>query len=163
MLLVLARASLEAVTFTGRWGGHHHTCSIRDFEVLENIRVHSGYWLKYKDSYECDNDREFSRGWYDDTERLVGLLPASVKSVGIEGEVDKVDVTTLLRELPERRAEFVPCLKSINFMDYSPKRILLVHWQDFYWRQNFDNLASIYCCDVCSRSRRMSSLLLALH
>lgn len=141
MLLEHAKHSLEFVTFTDLSDGHcehdHGSGSFRGFEVLEQIRINSGYYLKDVQAYEydkkennphelydngkslSDNEKSFSL-WYDDVERLVDLLPASVKSVQIDGNVDAADINTLLKELPKRKAKCVPHLKSINFTGYPP-------------------------------------------
>ena len=119
ILLEHAKADLESVKFTGVCPYSCHDddfCSFKDFEVLQEIRIDSGCYLKEVDSYEQDNDGNFG-DWYDDIERLVDLLPASVRIVEIDGYVDTTDVTSLLKELPERKAKSVPHLKSIKFMD----------------------------------------------
>lgn len=141
MLLEHAKHSLESVTFTdssdGRCERDHGSGSFRGFEVLEQIRINSGDYLKDVQAFEydkkenhphelydngkslSDNEKIFSL-WYDDVERLVDLLPASVKSVQIDGNVDAADIDTLLKELPKRKAQCVPHLKTINFTGYPP-------------------------------------------
>lgn len=121
ILLEHAKASLESVAFTGVCPyccRDDDFCSFKDFEVLKDIRMHSGSYLKEEEAYELNNDRESSRDWYDDIERLVDLLPASVRIVEIDGDVDTADMTSFLKELPERKAKFVPHLKSIKFVDF---------------------------------------------
>lgn len=120
-LLEHAKASLECVAFTGfePWyrRGDYDRCSFKDFKVLKHIRIHTGFYLKDKDNYQHWEEERF-RDWYDDIERLVDILPASVRSIELDGPVDTLAMTTLLKELPERKAESVPHLKSINFIDY---------------------------------------------
>lgn len=122
ILLEHAKASLESVQFTGicAWHcyGDHNICSFKNFEVLKDIRMRSASYFKDEEAYELDNNGESFGVWYDDIERLVDLLPASVRIVEIDGEVDTADMTSLLKQLPERKAKLVPHLKSINFLDY---------------------------------------------
>ena len=137
-LLEHAKHSLESVTCTGLSGGFfkndHGSGSFKDFEVLTQIRMHSSYYLKDVKAYEGYDKKEHKRYknggslsdyekifslWFDDVGRLVDLLPASVRSVKIDGVVDAADIDTLLKELPKRKAQSVPHLKSIHFTGYS--------------------------------------------
>lgn len=136
ILLEHAKHSLQSATFSGLGDGRcnhdHGSGSFRGFEVLEQIRMHSGYYLKDVEAYNRTEHGRFNNGetfsdrekifglWYDDVERLVDLLPASVRSVELNGRVDAVDITTLLKELPKRKAQCVPHLESINFTGSPP-------------------------------------------
>ena len=139
ILLEHTKHSLETATFTGLGNGRcdhdHGSGSFKGFEVLEKICVHSGYYLKDVEAYEDDHGKaheRYDKGetfsdkekifglWYDDVQRLVDLLPASIRSVELNGRVDAVDITTLLKELPKRKATCVPHLKSITFTGCPP-------------------------------------------
>ena len=139
MLLEHAKHSLESVKFTGLSDGYckddHGSGSFRGFMALQQIRMHSGYYLKDVKAYVGYDEKEHERYkkgesvsdyekifslWYDDVQRLVDLLPASVTSVEIDGNVDAAGIHTLLKELPKRKAQCVPHLKSINFTGYPP-------------------------------------------
>ncbi len=121
MLLEHAKASLESVAFIGPWDllRYHQrgSCSFKGFEVLREIQIDLGCYLKDEEEYRWSNDGEIFDDWYDKIERLVDLLPASVRSIKLHGTIDIADMSLLLKELPERKAKCVPHLKSVKFMD----------------------------------------------
>ena len=125
ILLEHAQASLEYVAFTGLrdWHcfGDHNLRLFKEFAVLKEIRLHSAYYLKDGKDYEWSNDGESFRDWYDDIDRLVDLLPRSIKAVTMDGSVNIDDISSLLKDLPQRKAICVPFLKSIEFVDYSSR------------------------------------------
>lgn len=125
ILLEHAQASLKSVAFTGLrdWHcfGDHNLRLFKEFAVLKETRMHSAYYLKDGKDYEWNNDGESFRDWYDDIDRLVDLLPRSIKSVTMDGSVDIDDISSLLKDLPQRKAICVPFLKCIDFVDYTSK------------------------------------------
>ena len=125
ILLEHAQASLKYVAFTGLrdWHcfGDHNLRLFKEFAVLKEIRMHSAYYLKDRKDYEWSNDGESFRDWYDDIDRLVDLLPRSITAVTMDGSVDVDDISSLLKELPQRKAICVPFLRSVKFVDYSSR------------------------------------------
>ena len=121
-LLEHTKSSLESVAFTGIYDNYFYSDedvgSFKEFEVLEHIRIHSGYYLKNEDAYICYGGEMSFTEFCDDIQRLVDLLPASVRTVKIDGHVQTADMSSLLKGLAERKAESVPHLESINFMDF---------------------------------------------
>ncbi len=121
MLLQHAKASLESVAFTGPWELHRYyqqaSCSFKDFDALRKIRMDLGCYLKGGEEYRWSSDGDFFDDWYDNIECLVDLLPVSVRSIELDGTVGIAEVSSLLKELPERKAKCIPHLKSVKFMD----------------------------------------------
>ena len=126
ILLEHAKSSLESVEFTGlRDGaclnGHCHG-SFKDFKVLKHIRMHfghrmhQGHYLEDNKDYNSFNHVGCLRDGYDDIEHLVDLLPASVRSVEIDGEFDTLNLSWLVKGLLQRKAKSVSHLESIKFM-----------------------------------------------
>lgn len=135
MLLEHAKASLEFVAFTGR---HRYvkrgSCSFKQFKVLKEIRMHSAYFFKNAGAYQSTGGwvlGDGSRG----TKRLVDLLPASIRSVQIDGALESADVALLLEGLTEHKADFVPHLESVNFTYFADLCARIRENRDF-WRED---------------------------
>ena len=70
-----------------------------------------------QDYYWLDTSSEIDK-WKDDKNRLVDVLPVSVKKIEVDGQLNSVDIISSLKGLPENKEECLPRLKSTNFMEY---------------------------------------------
>ncbi|CAF9924919.1 hypothetical protein IMSHALPRED_006327 [Imshaugia aleurites] len=125
MLVEHTKSTLESVAFTGfgmRCLNDEHGCgSFKDFEMLKHIRMHFGlrvrlsHYVVNKELGGWYRDTECSLDGHDGIEHLVDLLPASVRSVEFDGEIDTADMSWLLKDLLQRKEKSAPHLKSIKF------------------------------------------------
>lgn len=113
-LLACAGQTLESLALTGAtlsrepWD-HDMKDFLRNFKVLEELHLPSHAFLTSKSK----SSRRFLVKEY--TPRLVDVLPASIETVRLDGEVTWKEIAPLLLGLPEGRVECLSKLKEILF------------------------------------------------
>lgn len=113
-LLECARHSLESLVLTGGTasrspGDENIDGLLRGFKVLKEIHLPSNAFLTYTSRGKCLSKPT------EDIPRLVDVLPASIETVRLDGEMTWEDITALLIGMPENRIKGLPKLKEILF------------------------------------------------
>ncbi|KAK0512628.1 hypothetical protein JMJ35_004645 [Cladonia borealis] len=113
-LLTCASQSLESLALTSATASREPwdediTESLRGFKVLKELHLPSNASVASK---SISNWRSLATEY---TPRLVDLLPASIETVRLVGEMTWKEIAPLLLGLPEGKAEYLPKLKEILF------------------------------------------------
>ena len=113
-LLEWTSPNLESLVFTGATGSrspHDENIkgSLRNFKVLKEFHLPSNAFLTYTSQGNC---RSLPT---EDIPRLVDILPASIETVRLDGEMTWEEITALLIGMPEDRIKCLPKLKEILF------------------------------------------------
>ena len=122
VLLACASHSLESLALTGATAYRSlrdiniddTEGSLKDFQVLKDIHLPGYFFLTYKDGRKIGPQRR-SEFESKDIPRLVDVLPASIETVRLHGEMSWEAVAALLIGLPEGKVECLPKLKEVLF------------------------------------------------
>ncbi len=109
-LLACASSSLESLSLTGATAHSGRNARdikgpLKDFKVLKNIHLPSSVFRTYNKLFSEPRD----------IPRLVDVLPASIETVRLDGDINTGATALLLTGLPEGKADFLPKLKEIVF------------------------------------------------
>ena len=111
--------SLESLAITSGFRGSDNgnlKASLKAFRVLRSIDIPATLLLPYREYLPGGGASGLETPPVKEVQRLVEVLPASVESVRVNGEMSWKEMAAMLIDLPEGKAEIFPKLKEILFM-----------------------------------------------